>query len=180
MDDLIRTLMVVGAYAAGAVGLVLVVLRFIPAGRELVQRLIGGQEMWFAWAAAILMTLSSLTLSEVFHYNPCRWCWFQRVFAYPNVIVLGWGAFRRDRNAWAPALTLAVFGILASAYHILIDTGVVSEGTSCDPLNPCTTRWKGFLEPWNSIQVCAACCFLFIIGLGLHATAKPTQPPVEA
>lgn len=180
MDDLIRTLMIVAAYLAGASGLFLVVARFSAGGRALVQRLIGGQELWFAFAAALLMSLSSLALSEIFHFNPCRWCWFQRVFAYPNVIVLGWAAVRRDVKAWAPALTLAGIGIAASTWHILIDLGVISEGDSCDPLNPCTTRWQGFENGWSTIQVGAFCCFLFIIGLGLHAVAKPSASPSEA
>ena len=175
MDDLIRTLMVVAAYLAGLSGLALVVTSFFESGRRLVASLIGGQEMAFAWAAAILMSASSLALSEVFHYNPCRWCWFQRVLAYPNVVVLGWGWFRKDRNSWAPALTLAGLGLLTSGWHMLIDYGVISEGTSCDPYNPCTTRWKGFLSDYNTIQLCAFMCFLFIIGLGLHALRhRPT------
>ena len=180
MDDLIRTLMIVGAYLAGGSGLALVILRFSASGRALVQRLIGGQELWFGFATAVLMTAASLALSEVFHYNPCRWCWFQRIFAYPNVVVLGWAALRHDVKAWASALTLAGIGILISMWHIAIDVGIVSEGSSCDPLNPCTTRWKGFEHGWSTIQVGAFCCFLFIIGLGLHATAKPTESPAEA
>lgn len=180
MDDLIRTLMLVGAYLAGAAGLALIVTRFSASGRDLVQRTIGGQELWFGVAAAVLMTVSSLALSEVFHYNPCRWCWYQRVFAYPNVVVLGWAAVRRDVKAWAPALTLAGLGICASMWHIALDLGIIPEGTACDPLNPCTTRWKGFEHGWSSIQVGAFCCFLFIIGLGLHAVAKPSESPAEA
>lgn len=169
MGEATRLLMVVGAYIAGVSGLVLVVTSFFEPGRRFIASLIGGQELAFAWAAAILMTASSLTLSEVFHYNPCRWCWFQRIFAYPNVVVLGWAWFRKDRSAWGPALTLAGLGILTSTWHILIDWGVVSEGTSCDPNNPCTLRWNGFDTPYTTIQVGAFMCFLFIIGLGLHA-----------
>ena len=180
MDDLIRTMMIVGAYLAGGSGLALVILRFSASGRALVQRLIGGQELWFGFATAVLMTAASLALSEVFHYNPCRWCWFQRIFAYPNVIVLGWAAFRRDVKAWAPALTLAGIGLAFSTYHILIDTGVVSESSTCDPLNPCTVRWAWADHWYSTIQVGAFCCFLFIIGLGLHALAKPSESPAEA
>ena len=180
MDDLIRTLIQTAAYLAGAAGLVLVLARFSARGRSIVQRLIGGQELWFGFAAALLMTLASLYLSEVRHYVPCRFCWFQRIFAYPNVVVLGWAAFRRDVKAWAPALTLATIGIAFSTWHVLLDTGVVSEGTSCDPLNPCTIRWSWATNWFSTIQVGAFCCFLFIIGLGLHALAKPSESPAEA
>ena len=71
MDDLITTIVQALAYLAGATGLALVVLRFSASGRALVQRTIGGQELWFGFAAALLMTLASLYLSEVRHFLPC-------------------------------------------------------------------------------------------------------------
>lgn len=184
MDDLIKTFIHVLAYFAGAAGLLLVITRFIPSGRILVQRAVGGQELWFAFAAALAMTASSLYLSEVLHFIPCRMCWIQRIFAYPLVVVLGWAAWRRDRNAWAPTLTLAVLGIAASVWHILLDVGWISESSSCDPNNPCTLRWgwagDGVGQWFATIQVGAFCCFLFIIGLGLHALAPSTESPAEA
>lgn len=180
MGELTRMLMVVGAYLAGISGLALVITSFSSAGRRLVQTYIGGQEAAFAWAAAILMTASSLTLSEVFNYLPCRWCWIQRGFAYPNVLVLAVVFFTKKLAAWYLALALATFGAAASVYHMLIDYRVISEGESCDPLNPCTTRWKGFLGDFNTIQLCAFFCFLFIIGLSLHAVRNRPTTAVEA
>jgi len=180
VDEFIRLIVHIAAYLAGATGLALVVLRVVPGGPALVHRLIGGQELWFAFAAALLMTATSLYLSEVLHYVPCRWCWFQRIFAYPNVAVLGWAAVRRDRNAWAPALTLAVLGLATSLWHIGLDVGWITDNGSCDPAVPCTVRWAWATNGWTTIQVGAFCCFLFIIGLGLHALAKPSKTPSEA
>jgi len=184
MDEFLRLLIHVAAYVAGALGLVLVVARLIPAGRDVVARAIGGNELWFAFAAALLMTATSLYLSEVRHFIPCQWCWYQRICAYPNVVVLGWAAFRRDRGAWAPALTLAVLGLAASTWHILLDLDWVGGSSSCDPNVPCTLRWgwagDGLGQWFATIQAGAFCCFLFIIGLALHALAKPTESPAEA
>ena len=77
-------------------------------------------------------------------------------------------------------MTLASLGLAASVWHILLDTGVVSEGTSCDPNNPCTLRWgwagDGLGQWFATIQVGAFCCFLFIIGVGLHALAPRSTP----
>ena len=107
-----------------------------------------------------------------------------RLRAYPLTVVLGWAAFRRDRGAWAPALTLAVIGISISTWHILVDTRVIDDTGSCDPTNPCTVRWayagSGLGQWYLTIQVGAFCCFLFIIGLGLHALARRPEPALEA
>ncbi|MFN8052356.1 MAG: disulfide bond formation protein B [Acidimicrobiales bacterium] len=184
MDEFLRLLLHLASYVAGLTGLALVLARFVPGGVALVRRTIGGQELWFAFAAALAMTLTSLYLSEILHYIPCRLCWFQRIFAYSNVIVLGWAAVRRDRNAWGPALTLAGIGILFSTWHIALDVGWIPDKGSCDPAVPCTVRWAWASNGATTIQVGAFCCFLFIIGLGLHAIAKPspTSPtaPAEA
>jgi disulfide bond formation protein DsbB len=180
VDDVIQTLIHVASFVAGAAGIVLVLGAFTPSTRSVVARLTGGNELWFAFACALLMTLSSLYLSEVLHYLPCRLCWYQRICAYPLAVVLGWAAFRRDRNAWAPALTLALVGIGVSTYHILLDTGVVTDTGSCDPNNPCTLRWPyagtGTGYWYLTIQVGAFCCFLFIIGMALHGLFRSTDP----
>lgn len=180
MDELVRLIVHIAAYLAGATGVVLIVARFVPGGPAIVQRLIGGQELWFAFAAAALMAATSLYLSEVLHYDPCKWCWIQRICAYPNVAVLGWAAVRRDRNAWAPALTLATLGAAASLWHVGLDVGWISSDGSCDPSVPCTVRWAWATNAWTTIQVGALCCFLFIIGLGLHALKRPADIAPEA
>lgn len=180
MGEATRLLMLVGAYIAGASGLLLVLSSFTVAGRRVVQSLVGGQEAAFAWAAAVLMTASSLTLSEVFGYTPCQWCWIQRGFAYPNALVLGVVFFTRKAAAWWLALALAVLGIGASTYHILLDWKVINPKTACSSSVPCDVRWNGFEGPLSTIQVGAFCCFLFIIGMCIHALAARSSTSVEA
>ena len=88
----------------------------------------------------------------------------------PIVIVMFFAARRRDDSGWAPAMTLAGIGSLVSVYHIAIENGVLAEGGSCDPTNPCTVNWldtPGVPEP-ITIPVLALCCFVFILGVGLH------------
>ena len=182
MDDTIRWLLVVGGLMAGASGIVLIATRPIAGGRAFIAKLVGRQELWFAFAVGASMMLGSLFLSEALHYLPCKLCWYQRICAYPLGVILGWGAFRRDRNAWAPALTLATVGSLVSAWHIAIDRIPGLDTGSCDPAVPCTVRWKGFDNEFGfvTIQVLALCCFLFIIGMGLHALARPVHPFTES
>ena len=53
---------------------------------------------------------------------------------------------------------------------VAIENGVLAEGGSCDPTNPCTVNWldtPGVPEP-ITIPVLALCCFVFILGVGLH------------
>jgi hypothetical protein len=51
-----------------------------------------------ATAIALVTTLGSLYYSEVAGYPPCTLCWYQRIAIYPQVVVLGVAALRRDRR----------------------------------------------------------------------------------
>lgn len=72
---------------------------------------------FLATAAA---TLGSLYLSEITKFAPCKLCWYQRIFMYPQVIVLGIGYFINDLKVRIYALVLSIIGLLIAIYHILV------------------------------------------------------------
>lgn len=93
-----------------------------------------------ATAVALVTTLGSLYYSEVAGYPPCTLCWYQRIAIYPQVIVLGVAAWRRDREVWRTAVPLALVGMAISAWHVVIEQ-VPSLAGPCDPSNPCSILW---------------------------------------
>lgn len=68
--------------------------------------------MWllFAWVVSLTATSGSLFLSEVWHFIPCELCWYQRIFMYPLVIVLGIAAYRQRTEILPYILPLVVIG----------------------------------------------------------------------
>ncbi|WP_143118042.1 disulfide bond formation protein B, partial [Shouchella clausii] len=50
------------------------------------------------WIASFIATLGSLYFSEILEYTPCELCWYQRIFMYPLVIILGIGVFKKDAS----------------------------------------------------------------------------------
>src|SRR3990167_2304136 len=50
-----------------------------------------------AFIVSLSATLGSLYLSEVAGFEPCKLCWFQRIFMYPLVIITAI-AFRKQHN----------------------------------------------------------------------------------
>jgi Disulfide bond formation protein DsbB len=147
---------------AGAIGLV--VARFVPALASTVV-LFRQYALSLAFVVAGTCTLGSLYFSEIEHLLPCRLCWFQRSMMYPLAVVLLVAGVRRDRGIRPYALTLAGIGALFSIYHYLIEWGRISEGTSCDPLNPCSAlpfdRQYGFI----SLAFMALTGFAFVISV---------------
>jgi len=135
---------------------------------------------YLAWLVAIVATAGSLYFSEVRFFVPCPLCWWQRIFMYPLVAVLGVGVFTRDERVWRYALPLSVIGMGTSWYHYLIQRipelappGVCRGGV------PCTVQyieWLGFI----TIPYLAGTAFTIItLLLGwnlLSARRSATQP----
>lgn len=119
---------------AGAVGLTVYRLARGPEAAGL----LGVKAIWLAWLVALVATVGSLIYSEVFHFVPCRLCWFQRIAMYPMSIVLLVGGIRREYMVKFYALPLALIGFGISVYHYLVQHFPNLEGGACDPNNPCS------------------------------------------
>jgi disulfide bond formation protein DsbB len=102
--------------------------------------LLGSKAVWLAWVVALVATIGSLMYSELFHYVPCRLCWFQRIAMYPLAVVLLVGALRREVAVKFYAIPIALIGLVISIYHNVLQFFPSLEGTSCDPLVPCSAR----------------------------------------
>lgn len=83
-------------------------------------RFIGNNSMAIGFLIAVAATVSSLFLSEVVLFVPCKLCWYQRILMYPQVVILGIGLFLNDKRAKLYALVLSIVGLLVAVYHILL------------------------------------------------------------
>jgi len=121
---------------------------------------------------ATVTTLGSLYYSEVAGFPPCTLCWYQRIAIYPQVVVLGVAAWRRDTTVWLTSTILAGIGVAISAWHVVIERNPALAGP-CDPSNPCTLKW---VEEFGilTIPMMAGIAGLSFIGLTLLARAGAT------
>ena len=131
-----------------------------------------------ATAIALVTTLGSLYYSEIAGYPPCTLCWYQRIAIYPQVIVLGAAALRRDRAVWLTSVPLAVVGVAISAWHVVIER-LPSLAGPCDPANPCTIKWVeefGLLTvPTMALIAGSAFIALTLVARTAPATATVTD-----
>lgn len=136
-------LAVVGLLVVAAVVVVAVIARVrgLGPGLSAVRDGVSDVALPFAWAVATTCTLGSLYMSDVRHFTPCTFCWYQRICMYPLVVILGIAALRRDRGIWRYALPLAVIGAGFSTYHYLHERFPESVSTTCSVDASCSTLW---------------------------------------
>lgn len=66
------------------------------------------------------------------HWQPCRFCWFQRIFMYSAAIILIIAAIRRDRQSKWYVVPLAAIGMAVSIWHhVILEHYVVTESSAC-------------------------------------------------
>lgn len=93
-----------------------------------------------SFVVAAVATLGSLFYSNVAGFMPCELCWFQRIFMYPEVIILGLSLIKKDEKIIDYALSLSVIGWLISVYHNYIYYQSLSS-TFCRIGEQCSTPY---------------------------------------
>lgn len=96
---------------------------FVPLARNFFS-FIGRNGIALAFVAALAAILGSLFYSEVAGYEPCKLCWFQRIFMYPQVILLGVALWKKDSREALYCLILSVVGAAIAGYHYLMQIGI--------------------------------------------------------
>lgn len=149
-------------------------IRFQPALR-LWRWLVNRGGLALAAVAAAVATVGSLALSELGPYEPCRYCWFQRIAMYPLALLLVVAWFSRDRKVWRYAVGLASVGLIISSWHYLVQRfpNLESAG-SCDVANPCTLTLTWQFR-FISIPYMAGSVFALVLALLVASAISDRQ-----
>jgi len=78
-------------------------------------------------------TVSSLYLSEIKNLEPCKYCWFERIFLFPLVIIYFMSWIKKDPNGIIISIPFILIGILISLFHYSIQLFPLEE--SCEIIN---------------------------------------------
>ena len=112
--------------------------------------------LYIAWMQATVATVGSLYFSEIMKLPPCLLCWYQRIFMYPLVVIVGVAILRRD-SAWPyTTLPLSITGMAIALYHSLLQWKILPDAIApCQAGISCTTaqiHWLGFITiPFMSL-----------------------------
>jgi len=116
-----------------------------------------------AFAFTIMATGGSLLYSEYAYYPPCKLCWFQRIFMYPQVIILGIAVWKKHESVKLNAFILSVIGSLFAVYHYLTQRFPDFIDSTCRIGETDCSFTHGFDYGYITIPIMALTAFLYII-----------------
>jgi disulfide bond formation protein DsbB len=121
--------------------------------------------LYLAWVVSLVAVAGSLFLSDYIGYEPCKLCWFQRIFMYPQAILLAIACYKNDRGQIPYLLPFSVIGGSISLYHYaeqkIPALAKILPCTSGVPCNEDYLDWFGFI----TIPFLALIAFILIFVL---------------
>ncbi len=128
----ILTILVHIAFVLYAISFILRLVRIKPGAFPLLEPLFSfffkvqtglkSRSLSLACLIAITAMAGSLFFSEVVGWEPCKLCWFQRIFMYPQAVILLLALIFKERRIWPYTLALSIIGGMISAYHYATST----------------------------------------------------------
>ena len=147
LNFIFSLLTVIGQIIVGAV-LILLFTR-----NEKVISFFSKNAILFSLIVALLATLGSLFYSEVIGFESCKLCWFQRIFMYPQTILLAIALWKKNEIlAIYNSLTLSVIGFIIPGYHYLLQIGVAPE-LPCSAIGYSVTCSQRFVMEFGYITI---------------------------
>ena len=143
------------AFVGGVVGLV------IPKTRAQTARLIRANALFLILILSLGSVAGSLFMQYGLNLVPCLFCWWQRVFMYPIVLLAGVAAVRRASLSELAdyVLVLAVPGFVIALYQHLLQMLPSGALIPCDAAAECSVRSVfefGYITlPWMAVSAFA-------------------------
>lgn len=120
----------------GDIFIAITLLAFLPSLRS-IHAFISKHALVLMLIVACTATIGSLFLSEIAGWTPCKDCWLQRIFMYPQAVLLAIALWKRDRHIVLYILALSSIGAVLSIDHYADQIEATFFAPPVDPLVPC-------------------------------------------
>jgi nitrite reductase (NO-forming) len=128
---------------------------------------------------AFTASMGSLYFSEIAGWAPCKLCWMQRIFMYPQVLLLGIALWRRELKILPYILVLSLLGMSISIFHYSEQVMAMLDPLGHDASAPCdfsgVSCAAAYIQAYGYITVpmLALTAFLSIALIGITALRHP-------
>lgn len=166
-------------YFLALVGLITIVATAILVYDMIMSKSLAPLIQKWALSVAFVTTLVSVILafvySDYFGIVPCGLCWLQRIFLFPQVLLLGSALYWGDRVQIARyGIVLSIAGFVVATYQHLIQMGVAPTGVCPAAGGDCGQRFL-FEFGFVTFPLLAAIVFTFLIALYTYVLRTQTS-----
>jgi disulfide bond formation protein DsbB len=131
---------------------------------------IGRHGLLVGFAFSFLAAALNFYYNEVLGVPPCDLCWWQRIFLYPQVLLFGMAAWKRDSYMADYSIVLSVFGAGFALYHHLLQ--MFPNSIPCPATGvSCAQRFM-FEFDYITYPMMSLSLFIFLIVLMLFVRAR--------
>lgn len=128
----ITSLISLGTLVSHILLLLVVILFFTQENfKEWVLGFVNKHVLKLLFVTSLSALVGSLLFSNVIGFPPCELCWIQRIFMYPQTVLLFMAAWWNDRKIVLYLLPLTALGLVVSLYHSLTHFGLGDGLVGC-------------------------------------------------
>lgn len=136
----------------------------------------GERAIFLSFLVAFGATFGSLFYSQIAGFPPCVLCWWQRIFLYPQTILLFTAFIKKDENMRLHSIVLSSVGALIAVYHTFIQFGGQSL-VPCSATGPsCTVLY--FLQ-YGYVTIPTMSLTAFVLLLLFMAAPNPRKKELK-
>lgn len=164
----ITNLMSLGTIGLQIASLAMIIIAVTPNRFGKIKSFISKNIIEILFIFVLSAIVGSLYYSEVAGLVPCRFCWYQRILMYPQIILLAIAYWKKDRSVIDYILGLSILGIIIAIYHYYIQFGGQQLVMPCSLDGSCAA--KPFITyGYITIPMMSLSVFLAIIVASLVA-----------
>ncbi len=169
MTETIATLNFLLALGGVGLGFGVVVLCFDLRSKNFtLQKLVSVYGLLAAFLLTTVSSIMTLIYSEVFDFVPCGLCWLQRIFLYPQVLMLALAIYTKDKTVAKYGIVLSIPGLVVSLYQHYLQMGG-AEFIACPTTGAGADCAERILFEFGFMTYPLMSAFLFAFLIALYA-----------
>jgi disulfide bond formation protein DsbB len=137
---------------------------------------IGERAIFLSFLATLAALGGSLFYSEIAGFAPCVLCWWQRVFLYPQAILLFIAFIKKDQLIRLHSIVLSSIGMLISIYNVFLQFGGTAI-LNCD-VGGVTCQHIYFLE-YGYVTIPTMSLTIFALMLLFMLSPNPSKKEIN-
>lgn len=107
--------------------------------------------MQLSFVVLLVAVSGSLFYSEIALYEPCKLCWLQRIFIFPQLLVLGMAMYFKDSKAIRYTFAMSLIALSIAVYHYSGQMGFTE--LACDAIGYSTKCSERFVIEFGYITI---------------------------